>query len=824
MADETAHETKDGSGKAPRARIERVVRLLVALVVLPFVFYAVVMNVFLATPLFEMAIDREPETIDIRYRHGWSLIPGRIHATDLSIRGRDSNVEWILWLDEVTFDVSLLAFAKQHFDVSRARGRGISFRLRQRLDAPPASPEEVAGLPSIPGLGAYAVRPPKVETPDTWNDAEYHLWQPHLEDVVAEEVREVWIDRYRFEGLARIAGRFHLIPVRSVDIGPVQVDVQQGRAMTGPFAVADALGGGKLEVTVARFDPRTAQGEDILRGATIHADVAGMLPDVGRMAPELAKDVSIKGIAEVRRLAVHLQGGSVETGSQLDAVLPRATLSAAGHTLSSELVVTGHVSRAEVAEQRNRFDLRLEAPSFEVAPERQAPPARRGFLRGRAVATADSRALELAHPLTDLHGTLDLAHLELPDARALSRYLPAAWHAAIRSGHARGQARAEGWLAEKRASLSARVHGERLGVNVEPFGVAGDIDASAEADVNLARQSLRVHGVRVALTRAKARFTRPDALEGAPDLTLERLELSARAPHVSLVSLRHPTSSLFEGGHARGKLGNWESELRIRDARIPDLRSLQTILPGDGIVAIESGAAHLSADLAMAGDRNVAHGTADLALSRSRLRLNETHFAGDFRVIARAHTTGAAGSVFGGPILDLSGSRVQMRHVEVTHATTEASHWYGDAMLPGAIFRIAPEPRLDARILLDARDANPLLAILLRDGPPKILGELAKMPRLVAAGRLILAPQHFALRRLDARGGDLAVRGLYAVKGEHRRGAFIVEKGVLSAGIRLDDEGAGVRLFGLDDWLRDEAHAMAPLLTDDPPEAPPAPR
>jgi hypothetical protein len=42
------------------------------------------------------------------------------------------------------------------------------------------------------------------------------------------------------------------------------------------------------------------------------------------------------------------------------------------------------------------------------------------------------------------------------------------------------------------------------------------------------------------------------------------------------------------------------------------------------------------------------------------------------------------------------------------------------------------------------------------------------------------------------------------VADEHTRGAFVVEKGPFSAGLRIDDGGAHVRLFGLDAWLRDE--------------------
>ena len=124
--------------------------------------YAVAMNVFLKTSLFDKVLNGDPDTIAIHYSSGWSAIPGRIHARDLSIRGRDSNVEWILKLDEADFDMSFVALFERRFHVRRVHGAGISFRVRQRLDAPPSTPEQIADaqdLAPIDGLPPWSLPP-----------------------------------------------------------------------------------------------------------------------------------------------------------------------------------------------------------------------------------------------------------------------------------------------------------------------------------------------------------------------------------------------------------------------------------------------------------------------------------------------------------------------------------------------------------------------------------------------------------------------------------------------------------------------------------------
>ena len=180
-----------GQGGSERWPPRRLARLALAVLVSFFALYLATINVFLSTSLFTRFVNAQPDTIEIHFARGWSIVPGHVHAKQLSIRGRDSNVEWILRLDAVEFDVSFLGLLRQRFEASNVHGEGLSLRLRKRLEAAPSSLDEVATLPPIEGLPPYSLHPPKTPSPALWDDAAYNLWTVHLEGIVAQSVREI---------------------------------------------------------------------------------------------------------------------------------------------------------------------------------------------------------------------------------------------------------------------------------------------------------------------------------------------------------------------------------------------------------------------------------------------------------------------------------------------------------------------------------------------------------------------------------------------------------------------------------------------------------
>jgi hypothetical protein len=218
--------------------------------------YVIGMNLFLSTGLFDMVVNNDPKVIDIHFDRGWSLRPGRIHATNLSVRDRDGSYEWVLHIRQVQFDVSFLALAKRRFRAWNIHGVGGSFRMRSRLGPSDVTPERLAGIPPIDGFPAVPIRPFQQCSAAEWDDSAYHLWSIQLDDIHADSVREIWFDRYRVDGDVSAAGRFYLKPVRAVEVGPIHSEIRDtGLSVDGSWWVEHL--DSSDDFALPRFDPRT---------------------------------------------------------------------------------------------------------------------------------------------------------------------------------------------------------------------------------------------------------------------------------------------------------------------------------------------------------------------------------------------------------------------------------------------------------------------------------------------------------------------------------------------------------------------------------------
>lgn len=506
--------------------------------------YLVGANAFLSTGWFARVVNEYPDTIDVHYAKGWTVWPGRVHARDLSIRAADSNVEWSLRIDKVTFDVSLWGLLHRRFFADRVRGSGVSLRIRQRLDTMPKTRAEAEDLPPIDGLPPYALRP-KIDDPfPDLDDAYWDLWTIRLRDVVAEHTREVWIDRTRFVGDARVTGGFYLKPLREAQIGPVHAEIAEGRVTRGERSLIAATLGGAFDVTVDAFDPRVTLGKQILRRVS-----GGALASSDLRSP----------IGALVTARVSMKDGRVEDGSRLEAFA---------------------------------------------------------------------------------------SHVDLP----------------IGDMEARGPLEAR-----------AEARGDYLDVDAESRRALLEMDGRfvAQGDVRL---SARVRGL-------------------------------------------------------------------------------------------------------------------DLLQSRQNL--------------------------------DVSGSRLTVAHATLAEHARIEEQWGGELAVDHARLRLDPSG-FEGRLRLGASDALPLFASLFHDKAPRIVESMLAMPRLQGLAWVTAAPDSFAVRDLVVRGGDVWIRGAYGQVGDDRLGAVVVDKGPLSAGIAIDDDGVRPRLFWLDAWLATQEMAINRWLEG--PARPPAAR
>lgn len=877
--------------------------------------YVVGINLFLSTPLFHAVMKGAEEDVVIRYERGWSILPGRIHAKQLSIRAEDSNVQWILRIDDADFDVSLFNLARRRFLVSRVHGKGVSFRASQKLEHPPTSPAEVAHLPPIEGFPPWALRPPDAgKSPERWSDEDYHLWTVGLENVTAEDVREIWIDRARFEGHADIQGRFYLKPLRQVNVGPAKMQIHEGSIATGGPSLVTPLDG-TAEVGIANFDPRTASGADIAGGLLLRTDLHAVCGDIDELSWMLPHGLQFHGPLEVDRLALNVIDGVMRDGTVIDIRAPRTVVTQPEFRYSGAATLHADVS---VVGPTPRLGFQLETENLEV--RRNVGPGTLIVRARSAEALGNASDLALAHFARDLHVRLAVPDVEVPDARMLGEFIPKDTPVTVNKGRARGSVNLESWFDQKRTAGSAKLRADELDVSLAKLRMRGSFDAeiasashpwhSSHLDdvtltVALDKGSIAARGGKKTEPFIEARDLRATIKAKALDLEdpLAELEADMRTknamildrgllraymfggPGTSISSgqgrfalqfqvslhehrakgeldlladelgLVHHNVEIRAGVHAHARVSNWvweRGDLTLDDARVdvtdirlrkpnqrthalgwvtlraksshfsvaepledlslvaqaqfPEVHALDALLPAGSVISIDSGAARLAADLTLSKARKVGRGTFQLLVADGGVTVRgRTHVAGDVQVCGQVNGYDAETSRF-----DISGSRISFGEVSVIrNGKVDTHNWNANILLRDAGFEIAPA-ELSASVAMGARDASAILGLFLK-GLPKTVANLGGTPDLEAQARLTASPSRFVLDDLWANGGNLTVRGLVGLRGAHRGGAFIVEKGPFSAGVKLDDDGTSLRFFGLDRWLAEQAREVRAL-------------
>lgn len=514
------------SAKPRKTLGRRLLRAAAVAFVMAYVFYVAALNVFLSTSLFDRIVNQDPITIEIHFTRGWTLLPGTIHAENLSIRSSDSNVEWMLRIDAVEFDVSFLSLARQRFDVTRARGRGISMRARQKLALPPAGIEDFANLPPIAGYPAYSMRPSGPPSLERWFDEHYALWTVQLSDVVADDVREVWIDDGRFEGSARIAGGFFLKPIREVVVGPAHVEARPGSRVTlGASTPLVTELAGTADLFIDRFDPRALVDDDIFRFITGKTDFRARFADPASLP--FALPVYVSSAIEARQLRLDIERGVFRPGTRIELDAALATVA------KNDVIGRGPFNfTAEVSSKPGEAD---ELRASLVIPDVSVMAAdATEIVRGRSIViTADSRALDLAKkPLADAHVAIDLAEARVADATVLALYLPRITGLRVLGGSAFARARVDVYRAEERAYGNVGLVANAIDLQSGRSRIRGSLDGRVEVgSYRFGADAAENVSVTATVTKAELQ-TGIEKMQ--PRFGVGELRLAARTPRLEL--------------------------------------------------------------------------------------------------------------------------------------------------------------------------------------------------------------------------------------------------------------------------------------------------
>ncbi|HEY8089805.1 MAG TPA: hypothetical protein VIF09_18220, partial [Polyangiaceae bacterium] len=681
------------------------------------------------------------------YASAYSVVPGRIHVSGLRIRGRDSNVEWVLTLERCDFRVSFRDLLRHRFHADHVRGDGLTMRIRQR--EPSFTADEAAALPPVPGFADPPLSGPK---PPPLSDADYNLWSIWLEDVVADHVREIWVDTIRYSGDLQIRGRWFFRPVRWLDIGPATVTAHDLDVSHGPREpwVAGAMG--QIIFTLHPFDVRVPVAE-ALHQASVDGDLRAVA-QVDAIANHLLGNRPVHIDAAKAEVEVHvaIDHGVPRPGTQGRLAGFAARGSADDIELDATLEAQARVDEGSVAH------VRAEGQGLRVS---QA-----GFLRGevaRIAGTLRSSDLDLARRFFgDATGSVDVRELRTDSLRYWHGRLPFAPWLVVDSRSMSASGHAEGSLAERVLTGQAEL-------DVHSLTLAGDgarIEGNLAGTLHLSAR-LREHAYNLSGSALKV-----DSVQGTMH------GVAAFAPRVTIQA---PRLVVAEAG-VLGRV-----EIDVPSIEVPSLAPLGTVLHLPRGIVIESGLArgggHLDVDLAA----GTAAGEAHVVAPALRVRMGSQTLRGALSLALRAHQEGLR--------TDVSGTSLQFR--------APGTGWWASADLPDAELTLHGGARLDARVDLRARDASPISALLAEHAGLATNLAVALVPTsgLRATGEIVARPSAFEARSFVVRADGFDLDLELAQLGGERAGAAFVVVGAIQAGVDLNDHPEAVRLFGADSWF-----------------------
>lgn len=580
-----------------RRRVPRPVWIVLAVLAGLYLLAVIASNVILRTGLLRGWLNADPDKLHVDYASAWSPYPGRVIASDFTLRFQDKNVQMLIDLEHVGMSIDLLALTHQTFRVKSLDGRGATFRLRHKLASAEGQEGRLAAYPPIIGFPDPPVRKPKPsrQIPDD----EYNLWTVHLEDV-ASSIRELWIMEYRYRGVGSLSGGMRLKPVRELWIAPSVLLTRGGTLSIGDQEIV--IGSeARVEAQVDPYDVRVPVGTAVLRQLTGRVEMQGELVSLAPFASTYLRKAAI-GLDGGRgkfSVSARVDHGLLHPESRVEWRTKDATARAPGGiAVRSDLTFIGHVDAGKGGPAAALLD-----PDARPALVAEVALGHASVWSGKdkeALATVDDARTMISTANNDLTAPfplstakIDVASLRVPDLhRAGELVLPegidakkGALSATVRSSYRSG-------AVDARADVvvdGVHVVTDKLGfatAHGKLWAVATSKDVSsgfsfggsgvALDDVGLRIKESRVGGLGVAIdvTEGLARTKKPNSVDASIGMRIVPGD-KVLALGASLASLPKALGEAPAGADARAKIrlhsGDDGLDVRVLEARDGDL-------------------------------------------------------------------------------------------------------------------------------------------------------------------------------------------------------------------------------------------------------------
>ncbi|MBL8956263.1 MAG: hypothetical protein JNK82_36155, partial [Myxococcaceae bacterium] len=216
--------------------------------------YLLAANVLLNVGVVPGWVNGATHQVHVEWDRAITLWPGQAWVKNFSMQFDDDNeVQMDLNVEDSSVNMSLLAFSRNTFKLTRGRAKGASYRMNIKVSEEELKkfPARVDAFPRVPGY-AYPPIKPKERPPKKTQEEIDKLFRIELDDVESD-MTEVWIGEYHYQGPSHVKGSFAFSPMKELSVGPAHMSFDGGKLTAGEHVIFPSFEA-KVRCTIANAD------------------------------------------------------------------------------------------------------------------------------------------------------------------------------------------------------------------------------------------------------------------------------------------------------------------------------------------------------------------------------------------------------------------------------------------------------------------------------------------------------------------------------------------------------------------------------------------
>ena len=284
-----------------------------------------------------------------------------------------------------------------------------------------------------------------------------------------------------------------------------------------------------------------------------------------------------------------------------------------------------------------------------------------------------------------------------------------------------------------------------------------------------------------AIDRGKVRLVPATLWLGTTVLT-DDLDLDVDVRVKPFPSVCAEMSEIIGGMAGRVKVAGQSS-----DGFTVNVNALEPLLPGQGVLSIESGTGELGASLELA-EGNVVSGIIDLVADDAVLKRREVPLHGDLEIHAKL----GEGNLMTGRF-DVSGTTFQLDDIAKTGSSAKQQKklepWHGRLEFEEGVVTFGTPTALDSRVRLTMHDTRPVLVLLKKfTNELQWLSLTRNVKGIDGTMDLDFGQGFVAVDNLRLTGEDVEILGWVHVRNQKKNGRIFARHGARAAGVAFDGD------------------------------------